>query len=199
MASTLYVGAISGTSVDGLDLALLDVDQQIRLVASQTQHLAPSLRERLLALGQPGQDDLDTLGRADRELGVAIGTAINGFLQTAGYSASDIAAIGSHGQTVRHRPSGKHPFTLQIGDANLIAELTGITCVADFRRRDMAAGGQGAPLVPPFHAALFRHDSENRVVVNIGGISNITVLPADKLAPVTGFDTGPGNGRDWQS
>ena len=193
MASTLYVGAISGTSVDGLDLALLDIDQQIRLVASQTQHIAPSLRERLLALGQPGGDDLDTLGEADRELGVAIGTAINSFLQTAGYSARDIAAIGSHGQTVRHRPSGKHPFTLQIGDANLIAELTGITCVADFRRRDMAAGGQGAPLVPPFHAALFRHGSENRVIVNIGGISNITVLPADKLEPVTGFDTGPGN------
>ena len=193
MANTLYVGVISGTSVDGLDLALLNIEASTQLVASQTLRIAPDLRERLLALGQPGPIDLDQLGATDRELGVAIGEGINRFLDTAGYSSSQVAAIGSHGQTVRHRPTGEHPFTMQIGDPNHVAELTGITCVADFRRRDMAAGGQGAPLVPPFHAALFRNDRESRVILNIGGISNITVLPANQSMPVSGFDTGPGN------
>lgn len=193
MANTLYVGVISGTSVDGLDFALLDVGERVQLIASQTQHISPQLRQRLLALGQPGPTDLDQLGEADRELGAAIGEGVNRFLHTAGHPAAEVAAIGSHGQTVRHRPSGKQPFTLQIGDPNQIAEITGITCVADFRRRDMAAGGQGAPLVPPFHAALFRGNEENRVILNIGGISNITLLPADPKRPVSGFDTGPGN------
>jgi anhydro-N-acetylmuramic acid kinase len=106
---------------------------------------------------------------------------------------SDITAIGSHGQTVRHRPDAAHPFTWQIGDPNRIAEITGIDTVADFRRRDMAARGQGAPLVPPFHEALFRVANETRVVLNVGGISNVTVLPAAADEPITGFDTGPGN------
>ena len=193
MARTLYVGVISGTSVDGLDFALLDIGAKISLIASQTQHLAPALRERLLALGQPGHDDLDNLGETDRELGATIGEGVSKFLRTAGCQPDQVAAIGSHGQTVRHRPDGAQPFTLQIGDPNQIAETTGITCVADFRRRDMAAGGQGAPLVPPFHAALFRDAEENRVILNVGGISNITVLPANPAEPVSGFDTGPGN------
>ena len=193
MAPTLYVGVISGTSVDGLDFALLDIDPEIKLIASQTQRLAPALRDRLLALGQPGHDDLDNLGEADRELGATIGEGVRKFLRTAGCQPDQVAAIGSHGQTVRHRPDGPQPFTLQIGDPNQIAETAGITCVADFRRRDMAAGGQGAPLVPPFHAALFRDPEENRVILNVGGISNITVLPANIAEPVSGFDTGPGN------
>ena len=190
---TLYVGAISGTSVDGLDLALLDVSDGIELCASSTATLSPALRESLLALGQPGGDSLDRLGEADQALGRAIGTAVKDFLYNQGVDPKAIAAVGSHGQTVRHRPTAAHPFTLQIGDPNQIVETTGITCVADFRRRDMAAGGQGAPLVPPFHAALFRSSDELRVVLNIGGISNITVLPPDATLPVTGFDTGPGN------
>ncbi|MFA7386524.1 MAG: anhydro-N-acetylmuramic acid kinase, partial [Thiohalobacteraceae bacterium] len=105
----------------------------------------------------------------------------------------EIRAIGSHGQTVRHRPDGPSPFTLQIADPNIIAERSGITTVADFRRRDMAAGGQAAPLVPAFHAACFRNIEEDRAVLNLGGIANLTILPADPQHPITGFDTGPAN------
>jgi anhydro-N-acetylmuramic acid kinase len=104
-----------------------------------------------------------------------------------------VRAIGSHGQTVRHEPDGDHPFSVQIGDPNVIAEITGITTIADFRRRDIAAGGQGAPLVPAFHAAVLRSSDEDRVALNIGGMANITVLPRDPAQAVTGFDTGPGN------
>ena len=190
----LYVGAISGTSVDGLDLALVAVDNRtISLHRSDTVALPQALREQLLALGQPYGDNLDTLGTTDRALGEFIGVAVLDFLDRCDTRPATVTAIGSHGQTVRHRPGGQHPFTLQIGDPNQIAELTGITCVADFRRRDMAAGGEGAPLVPPFHAALFRQKGVERVVLNIGGIANVSLLPADAALPVTGFDTGPGN------
>ena len=190
----LFVGAISGTSVDGLDLALLETSPQLRVLGATTLPLTESLRRRLLDAGQPGADDLDALGSLDRELGQFIGQSINKFIKGSGHKTTDITAIGSHGQTVRHRPSLTAPFTWQIGDPNLIAELTGIVTVADFRRRDMAAGGQGAPLVPLFHDALFRSPVENRVVVNIGGISNITTLPANPAMSIRGFDTGPGNG-----
>lgn len=199
MRGQLYLGAISGTSVDGLDLALLSVRRELRVLAATTVALPTTLQNTLLTLGRPGSDDLDTLGRADAELGEFIGQAVVAFVAGAGYEPADISAIGSHGQTVRHRPDGAHPFTLQIGDPNRIAEITGITTVADFRRRDVAAGGQGAPLVPPFHAALFRREDENRAVLNLGGIGNFTLLPADAQAPVIGFDTGPGNALmdDW--
>lgn len=199
MRGQLYLGAISGTSVDGLDLALLSVRNEIRVVAAATEPLPAALQQTLLSLGQPGEDDLDSFGQADAELGEFIGQAILGFLESTGHAPADISAIGSHGQTVRHRPAGNHPFTLQIGDPNRIAELTGITTVADFRRRDMAAGGQGAPLVPPFHAALFRSADEHRAVLNLGGIGNFTLLPRQPDAHTSGFDTGPGNALmdDW--
>ncbi len=193
MNGQLYLGAISGTSVDGLDLALLSTAEPMQVLKAQTVPLPEALRHTLLALGQPGNDDLDQLGTADRQLGRHIGEAINAFLAAAGTDARHVRAIGSHGQTVRHRPGGSVPFTMQIGDPNEIAEITGITTIADFRRRDMAAGGEGAPLVPPFHAALFRTPGEDRGVLNIGGIANLTVLPADPDAPIEGFDTGPGN------
>jgi anhydro-N-acetylmuramic acid kinase len=189
----LYVGVITGTSVDGLDLALLEIDSKIRFAASETVALRDDLRDELISLGQPGQNEIDRLGAADARLGRAIGEAINEFLANEGVDPKTVSAIGSHGQTVRHRPDAAAPFTLQIGDPNRIAEATGITCVADFRRRDMAAGGQGAPLVPPFHAALFGASGERRIVLNIGGISNVTVLPSDPRESITGFDTGPGN------
>ncbi|MFP6816995.1 MAG: anhydro-N-acetylmuramic acid kinase [Pseudomonadales bacterium] len=192
-AAKLYVGVISGTSVDGLDLALLEIDDGIRFIRTETVALVTPLRDQLLALGQPGADEIDRLGAADRQLGRAIGVAVNEFLADTGIRSETVTAIGSHGQTIRHRPDGTAPFTIQIGDPNQITETTGITCVADFRRRDMAAGGQGAPLVPPFHAALFRVAQEHRVILNIGGISNITVLSSDSTAAVVGFDTGPGN------
>jgi anhydro-N-acetylmuramic acid kinase len=113
-------------------------------------------------------------------------------MQEAGVSAAEVAAIGSHGQTLRHGPTGPHPFTMQLGDASVIAERTGVRTVADFRRRDVAAGGQGAPLVPAFHAAMFGGSGEDRAVLNLGGIANITLLPG--AGPISGFDTGPGNG-----
>ncbi|MEQ8861581.1 MAG: anhydro-N-acetylmuramic acid kinase [Pseudomonadales bacterium] len=204
MRGQVYLGAISGTSVDGLDLALIEITRSIRVLAAETIAIPDDLRNRLLDLGRPsrsaaGADALDVLGDADAALGDFIGGAVIDFLDGSGRRASEVTAIGSHGQTVRHRPAGAHPFTLQIGDPNRIAERTGITTVADFRRRDMAAGGEGAPLVPPFHGALFRSADESRAVLNLGGIGNFTVLPADPDATITGFDTGPGNALmdDW--
>ncbi len=192
--SHLYVGTITGTSVDGLDIALLDLADGIHLVQASTASFPESLRATLLALGQPGNDDLDEIGELDAALGAFTGNAILELLQRLGVEPDKVAAIGSHGQTIRHRPDVSHPFTWQISDPNRIAEITGITTVADFRRRDMAAGGQGAPLVPAFHEALFRTSDESRVLLNVGGISNITWLPADPTIEVSGFDTGPGNG-----
>jgi anhydro-N-acetylmuramic acid kinase len=190
----LYVGVISGTSVDGLDIALLADERRPRIIRGETIALPNTLRVALLELGQPGLDDLDRLGHADALLGDFIGRSVLAFLNRLALTPDAIAAIGSHGQTVRHRPTHIPPFTLQIGDPNRIAELTGITTVADFRRRDVAAGGQGAPLVPPFHRALFAGAGGEHVVLNIGGISNITILSDDAQAPTRGFDTGPGNG-----
>lgn len=190
----MFIGTITGTSVDGLDIAQIEIGENIRLVAAGTTTFPNDLRATLLALGQPGQDDLDQIGAVDAALGEFIGRAIVDFLDSHGSPSEKITAIGSHGQTIRHRPDIVHPFTWQIGDPNRIAEITAITTVADFRRRDMAAGGQGAPLVPAFHEALFRSPEESRVLVNVGGISNITWLPAEAELAVSGFDTGPGNG-----
>ncbi len=192
--SSLFIGCISGTSVDGLDIALLELlgPQQMVVRHADTMALPAELRHNLLRLGDPTQDNLDLLGASDTALGEFIGGAILRFLQAADTSPAQVQAIGSHGQTVRHRPRNqqqRYGFTTQIGDPNCIAEITGITTVADFRRRDMAAGGQGAPLVPPFHQALFGHLEKNTVVLNVGGISNISVLGS----PPRGFDTGPGN------
>ncbi len=191
--SDIFLGCISGTSVDGLDIAAAVFDDTgAEVMAATTTPLPDELRDALLTLGKPGDDDLDLLGHTDAALGDFIGHALINFLASAGISASDVRAVGSHGQTVRHRPDASPhgpAFTMQIGDPNRIAEVSGITTVADFRRRDMAAGGQGAPLVPPFHEFVFGQLSARPVVVNIGGISNITVLGGT----LTGFDTGPGN------
>ena len=188
--SRLYLGAMTGTSVDGLDLALVEVaDGVANLVAQHTFPLPSALRETLLRLGQGIDDNLDALGAADAALGRFIGETARRFIASQGLTAQAVRAIGSHGQTVRHRPNDRNAFTLQIGDPNRIAELTGVATVADFRRRDLAAGGQGAPLAPGFHAALFSDPHEHRIVLNIGGISNITRLGT----PLLGFDTGPGN------
>ncbi len=196
-AGELYVGLMSGTSLDGIDAVLIELSttqgQQPRLLAAQTFPLPAPLREQLQALCQTGDAEIERMGQADRQLGLSFGTAVNTLLDIAGIPRSAVRAIGSHGQTIRHRPPGpnqQHPFTLQIGDPSSIAQLTGITTVADFRRRDIAAGGQGAPLVPPFHRAIFK-GSRTRAIVNIGGIANVTLLPVD--GSVTGFDTGPGN------
>jgi anhydro-N-acetylmuramic acid kinase len=192
-SGSLYIGAISGTSMDGLDLALVDMGSgRPAILSGKTVEFPPELRARMGALAACRDDDVDTVGIVDQQMGRFSAIAIVDFLRELDFGAGEVAAIGFHGQTIRHRPDGPWPFTLQIGDPNLIAEHTGIATVADFRRRDLAAGGQGAPLVPPFHAALLG-DARARVVLNIGGIGNITVLPAGGASPVTGFDTGPGN------
>ena len=192
-AAELYVGALSGTSVDGIDVALVRFDPQPTLVASHSLAFPAALRSELLALGVPGENEIDRLGRADVALGQLFAQAVNELLTQAGVAPRAVRAIGSHGQTIRHRPGFTPAFTLQIGDPNVIAAATGIPVVADFRRKDVALGGQGAPLVPAFHAAMFRDARSDRVVVNIGGIANLTALPAAPTAPVLGFDTGPGN------
>ncbi len=193
MKPELFIGALSGTSIDGIDVALVRFSPQPTLVASHSLPYPEELRRELLGLCTPGENEIDRLGRADALAGRCFAQAVNELLAQATLPASAIAAIGSHGQTIRHRPGQTPPFTLQIGDPNVIAALTGIPVVADFRRKDVALGGQGAPLVPAFHDAVFRKPGTDRVIVNIGGIANLTVLPGDPARPVLGFDTGPGN------
>ncbi|GGY83255.1 anhydro-N-acetylmuramic acid kinase [Marinobacter zhanjiangensis] len=190
----LYIGLMSGTSMDGIDAALVDLDEAggATLVATHTEPFPDSLYRSIVSLSQ-NHGTPDNLGHCDRALGECFATATLNLLETAGHRGS-VVAIGSHGQTIRHQPQGEHPFSLQLGDPNVIAERTGITTVADFRRRDMAAGGQGAPLVPAFHHAVFASPLEHRVLLNIGGIANISWLPAGGAGASGGFDTGPGNG-----
>lgn len=189
----LYIGIMSGTSMDGVDAVLVDTEHGVRLLDTHTEALAPSLKSKLLAISQPSDNEIDRMGELDIEVAQLFARAANNLLSKANIKSSDIIAIGSHGQTIRHRPRASFPFTLQIGDPNTIAELTGITTVADFRRRDIAAGGQGAPLVPAFHQALFSAHGLNRVILNLGGMANISILKADNPNSVYGFDTGPAN------
>jgi anhydro-N-acetylmuramic acid kinase len=188
-----YIGLMSGTSVDGIDAVLVAItdDKLFKLIATHGEPIPSSVVQRIQSLMHPGDDGLDSYGTLDMELGALFAKAANAVLSKAGMERKAIRAIGSHGQSVRHRPTGKYPFTLQIGNPSVIAEETGVTTVADFRARDMAAGGQGAPLVPAFHHWLFKSQTINRAVVNIGGIANITHLPAN--GSVSGFDIGPGN------
>lgn len=189
-----YIGLISGTSMDGVDAALVDLGDRLpSVLARHTAPIPAKLRERLAAVAVGDQITLAQLGDLDARLGHLFADAALALLEESGTQPEDVVAIGSHGQTVFHRPTGPFPTSIQIGDPNIIAERTGITTVADLRRRDMAAGGQGAPLVPALHEAMFRRSDVHRVVVNIGGIANVTLLPAYPLAPVSGFDTGPGN------
>jgi len=190
----LYLGLISGTSADGIDVALVRFERNghCALVAGNTCRWDAALRTRLVALGQ-GADatSLDELGGLDVRVAHAFADAALALLRETGVDARQVRALGSHGQTVRHRPQAAHPFTWQLGDGNVIAERTGMATVADFRRRDVAAGGHGAPLVPAFHAALLHDAREDRAVLNLGGIANFTLLPAQ--GAVRGFDTGPAN------
>ena len=192
--SALYLGLISGTSADSIDAALVSFAGGMpQLQAAHTHPWPTALRERMLALAQDEAPlDLDAFGRLDVEIGGHFAAAARELLERSGTSAQAVRAIGSHGQTVRHRPGGEHPFTLQLGDPSVIAEHCGIDVVADFRRADIAAGGQGAPLLPALHAMLLGRPGHARVVLNLGGIANITVLGAD--GRVHGFDTGPANG-----
>jgi anhydro-N-acetylmuramic acid kinase len=196
-ASALYLGLISGTSADGIDAALVRFSEhssplRCELVMGRTFPWDPLLREQLIALGQGAETaSLDALGSLDAQTALAFADAALDLIGVAGLSRSSVTAIGSHGQTIRHRPHATPPFTWQLGDGNVIAERTGIATVADFRRRDVAAGGHGAPLMPAFHAALLHAPDEHRAVLNLGGIGNFTLLP--KQGQVRGFDTGPAN------
>jgi anhydro-N-acetylmuramic acid kinase len=193
----LFLGLISGTSADGIDAALVELDDadphHCRLLHGATAGWDPALRARLVELGQGGDcTSLDELGTLDARVAVAFADAALALLAEAGVTPTQVRAIGSHGQTVRHRPGAAIPFTMQIGDGNLIAERTGIATVCDFRRRDVAAGGHGAPLLPALHAALLSSPSEPRAVLNLGGIANLTLLPVGGEG-MRGFDTGPAN------
>jgi len=190
---TLFAGLISGTSMDGVEAVLLELtDGAFRIRGATHLDYPAELASKLKrAVADPSSCDLDAYGVLDAETGEVFATAALALLREAGRPPNAVRAIGSHGQTLLHRPRIALPYTLQIGDPNRIAERTGIDVVADFRRRDMAAGGEAAPLVPAFHAAAFGAAGTDRAVVNIGGISNITVLRAD--GTVSGFDTGPGN------
>lgn len=188
-----YLGLMSGTSMDAIDAALVDYDASpLRIIAAGATPFEPELKRRIAGLlDSPDNVALDELGRIDVELAQAFAGAALGLLRDAGVQAGQVTAIGSHGQTLRHRPDLSPPFTWQIGDPNTLCEMTGITVVADFRRRDVAAGGQGAPLLPVFHDQVFRSHGEDRVIANLGGIANITILRQGET--VTGFDTGPAN------
>jgi len=193
--SDYYVGLMSGTSMDGIDAALVSFGgASVDIHATHSEPYPQDLRDALLtAIREPLDVVLDPSGELDRRVGECFLDAALAVIEESGVSRREIVAIGSHGQTLRHQPNAVEPFSLQIGDAKIIAAGTGTTSVANFRAADIAAGGQGAPLVPPFHQWLFACADSNRVVVNIGGIANITVLPAG-VSGVLGFDTGPGNG-----
>jgi anhydro-N-acetylmuramic acid kinase len=190
----LYIGLMSGTSMDGVDAALVDLTEagKASLIATHTEAIPAPLLEAVTALSQ-NRGTPDDLGHCDHALGELFARTANALIRKKP-KTGQVRAIGSHGQTIRHVPDGTNPFTLQLADPNIIAERTGITTVADLRRRDMAAGGQGAPLVPAFHHDVFGSQTEDRVLVNIGGIANISWLPAGSEAAGGGFDTGPGNG-----
>jgi len=194
--SELYVGLMSGTSMDGIDAALVEFNNHaIKLVASHSHAIPLELKEKLHHLSHNSDHaSIDMLGEADTELGKLFADATLELLKKSAIDSSSISAIGSHGQTIRHRPDLTQRFTLQIADPNQISYLTGITTIADFRRKDMAAKGEGAPLAPTFHRQVFYHPDENRAVLNIGGISNLTFLPKDNTEHCFGFDCGPGNG-----
>lgn len=189
-----FVGVISGTSVDAIDCALVDCSSgQTRVLATQSGKYPDKLRADILSLCESATVSLQDLGTIDNRIARAFADTINALVARSDLDAGHISAIGSHGQTVFHQPSGDHRFSMQLGDPNIIAELTGITTVSDFRRRDMAAGGQGAPLAPLFHQHFFHSAKRHRCVVNIGGMSNITLLNLTHEATPRGYDTGPGN------
>ena len=190
----LYIGLMSGTSMDAVDAALVAFgDGGASTVATHCASIPDDLRRELHALAQDPSGAALRFWNADARLGSVLAGAAIELLDAAGVDARDVTAIGSHGQTVYHAPGAATPLTVQLGDPSIIAERTGITTVADFRRRDVAAGGEGAPLAPAFHRAVFSAPGIERGILNLGGIANLSVLPADPERPLLGFDTGPAN------
>jgi len=210
-----YIGLMSGTSADGIDLALVTFDNNSKpqLHGRFYHPYSAAVAHKITALYNPSHNEIDRAFELDIELAQLFSQAIKAFLTQEKLALNDIIAIGSHGQTIRHRPQAEHPFTLQIGCCQTLATLTNIRVIGQFRRKDMALGGQGAPLVPAFHQIIFSENtpSESSIVdgsiknghdvfvVNIGGIANLTFLPADANETVIGYDTGTGNALmdDW--
>lgn len=189
-----YVGLMSGTSMDGIDAALVDFSGNSPvLIGAHAQPWPNDVLNELHSSRKLEDDELDRLDALDAVIGEHFADATKRLLHKTGIDFKNILAIGSHGQTLRHRPDAKIPFSLQLGNADVITQQTGINVVSDFRTNDIRAGGQGAPLAPAFHEAVFRSQSEDRAILNIGGIANLTLLPAERTKPVTGFDSGPGN------
>lgn len=190
----IYIGLMSGTSMDGIDAALVRFSSnKPQLLASHSHPWPDDMQQTLIRARELPDSELHSLDKLDLKLAEIFADACLTLLRQTPYSPEDITAIGSHGQTIRHRPDIENPFSLQLGNAEKLAGLTGIDVVSDFRTADIKAGGQGAPLAPAFHQAVFRDCNHNRVIVNIGGIANLTVLSKDKNIPVSGFDCGPGN------
>ena len=190
----LFIGLISGTSMDAVDAALVAFGGGgATIVATRSAPIPDGMKRELHALAQDPSGAAVRFWHADARLGSMFASAALDLLESAGVDAREVTAIGSHGQTVYHAPEATPPCTVQLGDPNVIAERTGITTVADFRRRDMAAGGEGAPLAPGFHRAMFSAPGVERGILNLGGIANLSVLAADPGRPLLGFDTGPGN------
>ena len=192
MKSGRFIGVMSGTSLDVVDVVMATIDEtMVAQQASLTWPIPIHVKQAILDICQGQQLTLSQIGQLDAHLGYLFAEAVNALLVQEKLNPQDIVAIGCHGQTVWHEPNGAAPHTLQIGDNNQIVARTGITVVGDFRRRDIALGGQGAPLVPAFHQALLAHPTERRMVLNIGGIANLSLLIPQQ--PVRGYDTGPGN------
>ena len=192
MTQPCLIGLMSGTSADGIDAVLISTEgKESELVGSHHRPMPAPLRDEILAFRQSGPEELHRLAKLDVQLAEEYASAVSALLEATQLGPATVAAIGCHGQTIRHHPGGDTPYTLQIGDPNRLAELTGITVVSDFRRRDMAAGGQGAPLVPAFHRARLITEGISTAVVNIGGIANVSLITVG--GDVTGWDTGPGN------
>jgi len=191
----LTIGLMSGTSVDGVDAALCEFDSNGALKIRDTifHPYESTLRQRIHALCNDAAPPAQEVSEVDRELVECFAKTVNELLRKCDIAPPEVSAIGSHGQTIRHCPECDPPYSLQIGSASALAAKTGIATIGDLRNADLLAGGQGAPLAPGFHNAMFRSRNKNRVILNIGGIANITRLPADPAAPVIGFDTGPGN------
>lgn len=192
MLGNYYIGIMSGTSLDAIDVVIAQRNKQgLQQIAGFAAKMPESLRQQLLTICTEKKAELQVLGEVDHLFALTCADAVKQLLKKNSLDASQISAIGSHGQTIFHSPLTASPFTQQMGDASLIAAKTGIPCVSDFRRMDMAYGGQGAPLVPAFHQALFAQAGKQRIILNIGGIANISVLGAN--TSVLGYDTGPGN------
>ncbi|NKB60589.1 MAG: anhydro-N-acetylmuramic acid kinase [Gammaproteobacteria bacterium] len=186
------IGIMSGTSADGIDAVLLEITENnsFSVVATNTLDFPLDVQKQIRDLGQPSNNEIETMGSVHTKLAHLYYQAIKPLLKNS--HRFPVSVIGCHGQTIRHHPDREHPFTIQIGNAALLAQLSNVPVVSDFRSADIAAGGQGAPLAPSFHQAAFAAETEHRGIINIGGISNLTHLPAAN-GQVTGFDTGPGN------